>query len=375
LEETVLRELSVHQLRGLHDFTMNGLGRVNLLVGANNCGKTTVLEALHILLRAGDPGALWSALQWRGEDVIARRASRSAQEMDVGHLFQGHEIEVGSAFRVIGRNDSEILTLDARIVEAPLPERMQLTLPVDPAEPEPQPRPASAFAISLQWNRDDPLIIPLTQAGGLSPDRWIQQRVRRSPDDEARPVELVTTRALDAQGTVSRLEDVVLTENEDILLRALRSIEPGIERIAPLGSALRAREGRGGIAVKLADMKHRIPLGSMGDGMWRMLGIALSVVSASGGVLLIDEIDTGLHYSVMGDMWRLVHDAATRLNVQVFAATHSRDCTQSLAAIVEAGEAPRPEVTIQRIERGNPHAVAFTDDEIRIAAEIGAEVR
>jgi predicted ATPase len=99
------------------------------------------------------------------------------------------------------------------------------------------------------------------------------------------------------------------------------------------------------------------------------------VVRAGGGVLLIDEIDTGLHYSVMGDMWRLVYDAAKRLDVQVFAATHSRDCTQSLAAIVEAGEAPRPEVTIQRIERGNPHAVAFTDDEIRIAAEIGAEVR
>jgi predicted ATPase len=113
----------------------------------------------------------------------------------------------------------------------------------------------------------------------------------------------------------------------------------------------------------------------MGDGMWHMLGIALSVVRAQGGVLLIDEIDTGLHYSVMGDMWRLVHDAAKRLDVQVFAATHSRDCYQSLAAIVEAGAASRPEVTIQRIERGNPRAVAFTDDEIRIAAEIGAEVR
>jgi predicted ATPase len=367
----VLRELSVQQLRGLRDFTMSGLGRVNLLVGANNCGKTTVLEALHILLRAGDPGALWSALQRRGEDVQTRRAARSAQEMDVGHLFQGHEIDLGSAFRVTGRNDSQSLTFEAQIVEAPRGERMQLELPVDLAEAGP----GSAFAIALRWNRDEALPIPLTQAGGLIFGRWGPKWIRKSPDDEARPVELMTAGALDAEATVSRLEDVVLTENEDILLRALRSIEPGIERIAPLGSALRHREGRGGIAVKLADMKHRIPLGSMGDGMWRMLGIALSVVSARGGVLLIDEIDTGLHYSVMADMWRLVHDAATRLDVQVFAATHSRDCTQSLAAIVEAGHTPRPEVTIQRIERGNPRAVAFTDDEIRIAAEIGAEVR
>jgi hypothetical protein len=356
----VLHEVSVQQFRGLCDFTMSGLGRVNLLVGANNCGKTTVLEALHILLRAGDPSALWSALYRRGEDVQAPRAAQSAvQEMDVGHLFAGHEIDLGSAFRVTGRNESKILTLDAKIVEAPLPERLQLTRPVDPAEPEPQAEPSGAFAIALRWNGDDALTIPLTRSGGLSPDYWAPLRVRRSPDDEARPVEFVTTGALDAQDTVSRLEDVVLTENEDVLLRALRSIEPGIERIAPLGSTLRRRGGRGGIAVKLAATKHRIPLGSMGDGMWRMLGIALSVVRAGGGVLLIDEI----------------HDAAKRLDVQVFAATHSRDCTQSLAAIVEAGDAPRPEVTIQRIERGNPRAVAFTDDEIRIAAEIGAEVR
>src|SRR5262249_47787330 len=127
LEEAVLRELSVQRFRGLRDFTMSSLGRVNLLVGANNCGKTSVLEALHILLRAGDPGALWSALYRRGEDVQAPLAARSAQEMDVGHLFEGHEIDLGSAFRVTGRNDTESLTLDAQIVEAPLPERLQLT--------------------------------------------------------------------------------------------------------------------------------------------------------------------------------------------------------------------------------------------------------
>src|SRR5580693_1870751 len=112
----------------------------------------------------------------------------------------------------------------------------------------------------------------------------------------------------------------------------------------------------------------------MGDGMWRMLGIALSLVRAKGGVLLVDEIDTGLHYTVMEEMWRLVHDAAKRFDVQVFAATHSRDCYQSLAAIVQAEAPDRPEVTIQRIERGNPHAVAFTDQEIAVAAKIGAEV-
>src|SRR5262249_34321718 len=81
LEKAVLHELSVQKFRGLRDFTMSGLGRVNLLVGANNCGKTTVLEALHILLRAGDPWALWSALSRRGEDVQTPPAVRPNREM------------------------------------------------------------------------------------------------------------------------------------------------------------------------------------------------------------------------------------------------------------------------------------------------------
>jgi len=127
--------------------------------------------------------------------------------------------------------------------------------------------------------------------------------------------------------------------------------------------------------VKLRGVKNRIPLGSMGDGMWRMLGIALCLVRAKGGVLLIDEIDTGLHYAVMEKMWHLVYDTAKRLDVQVFAATHSSDCYQSLAAVVHEKELSAPEITIQRIERGNPRAVPFADNEIKVVAASRIEVR
>ena len=108
--------------------------------------------------------------------------------------------------------------------------------------------------------------------------------------------------------------------------------------------------------------------------MWRMLGLALSLVNAKGGVLLVDEIDTGLHYSVMGDMWRMVSERAAALNVQVFATTHSRDCYESLAVIVTADSKPLG-VTIQRIESERGHAVGLSNDEIVAAAARGIEVR
>lgn len=106
--------------------------------------------------------------------------------------------------------------------------------------------------------------------------------------------------------------------------------------------------------------------------MWRMLGLALSLANAERGVLLVDEIDTGLHFSVMEDMWRMINSQAGSLSVQVFATTHSRDCYESLAAIAtsEPGD-----VTIQRIDRSQAEAVRFSSEAILAAAERGIEVR
>jgi AAA15 family ATPase/GTPase len=129
------------------------------------------------------------------------------------------------------------------------------------------------------------------------------------------------------------------------------------------------------MVVRLSDHKRRIPIGSMGDGIWRMLGIALSLVNARGGTLLIDEIDTGLHFSAMENMWRLVKETATRLDVQVFATTHSRDCYEALAAISRPDVFENSDISIQRIERGKQQATFFTEQEIVIAAESAIEVR
>ena len=124
--------------------------------------------------------------------------------------------------------------------------------------------------------------------------------------------------------------------------------------------------------LKLREVADRIPIGSLGDGMWRMLGLALAISNADGGVLLVDEIDTGLHHTVMEDMWRMVSERAAALSVQVFATTHSRDCYESLAAIAESGAGG---VTIQRIERSRGEAVSFIDRAIVAAAERNIEVR
>lgn len=231
-----------------------------------------------------------------------------------------------------------------------------------------------AMALHLHWTSGagtKRVQLGISRQGALSLGRVVssQDAVERTPLNS---LVLITTEGLPRQEIISMFESVVLTPSEELVLRAIRTVEPAIERIASTGSQARSytREQRGGLAMMIAG--QRVPIGAMGDGIWRLLSIALALATARGGVLLVDEIDTGLHYSVLVDMWRLVLETARSLDVQVFATTHSRDCYEALAAVSEPG---RTEISLQRIERGKVEAVAFSELEIRQAAERGLEVR
>ncbi|GAK53508.1 Gll3079 protein [Candidatus Moduliflexus flocculans] len=68
----------------------------------------------------------------------------------------------------------------------------------------------------------------------------------------------------------------------------------------------------------------------MGDGMTHLFHIILGLVNARGGILLIDEFENGLHHEIHQQIWELIFDLATQLNVQVFATTHSNDTIEAL---------------------------------------------
>jgi predicted ATP-dependent endonuclease of OLD family len=106
-----------------------------------------------------------------------------------------------------------------------------------------------------------------------------------------------------------------------------------------------------------------------------LLVLAMGVIIGKGTLLLVDEIDTGLHYSTMGEVWRVLADAAKRHDVQVFATTHSWDCVRGLAWLCENHPELRGEVSLQKIEPQLEEAVALDADEIMLAVSQGMEVR
>ena len=169
------------------------------------------------------------------------------------------------------------------------------------------------------------------------------------------PLRFGMASSMTAETAASLFEEIVLRPEEDMVLDALRIIEPSIERIAPARIATdcsgSASSRRSSIFVRLKGVKDRIPIVSMGDGIGRLLGLALNVAHTENGILLIDEIDTGLHHTVMKEMWKFLYAVARTYNVQVFATTHSRDCYESLATVCRESVSDNSDVTIQRIER------------------------
>lgn len=367
--------IRIQGYRGLDSFRMQGLGRVNLLVGANNCGKTSVLECIELLRSPGTPSVLWDIARRRGEwgyssdeDSTVPLEART-DSLDISHLFANHELrgqirieaDRSDEIAAAGWNDRVTVCVEGPTVRdrdewgAEVPEG---------AEDE-------RLVLNIEWSDpDDHYNVVLTDEGLLFRPR----RATRGRNGSSQTVQFVRTSGMTAADVVRTFSKFVLTPKEEAITQALRIVEPAIERIAPVADDRRRfyRDSPGGVVLKLREVVDRVPIGSVGDGMWRMLGLALSLANAEGGVLLVDEIDTGFHFSVMEDMWRMINEQAGTLSVQVFATTHSRDCYESLAAIAKSDPG---DVTIQRIDRKRKEAVRFSREAILAAAERGIEVR
>ena len=106
-------------------------------------------------------------------------------------------------------------------------------------------------------------------------------------------------------------------------------------------------------------------LSTMGDGINRILTIILAMLNCKGGTLLLDEFETGLHYSVQDELWKIIFMLAEELDIQVFVTTHSNDCVNSFARVNAKNEG-----MVIRLEerRGNVISVSYTNNEELIFA-------
>jgi AAA15 family ATPase/GTPase len=358
----MLKSLKIKNFRCFEEFDLPQLGRVNLLVGKNNSGKTSILEAIHIL----DSFTLMpfrAAIERRGEYSDDIRENRNIYA--INHFCFGHEFLPTKEIHISGEAtdgyDSFVLSMiqsmaneeKTKLFKYPELESLKNSLVFEWASTGSDSE--AMYTTPLNISRD------VSSFENSLANNHRNMFVAISSTQMFQAVEL--------------FNQIVITPQEEILYEALRFIEPKIERIAPISIALQeAKTGQHGGFVVAVDGK-RVPIGSMGDGIWRMLEITLAMVNIPGGTLLIDEIDTGLHFSVMIDLWKLICKTAEKLDIQVFATTHNSDCWKSLAEVANSDDIASGDITIHRIERGKKASIVFNEQEMAIAAERDIEVR
>lgn len=366
----MITSFRIHGYRGFDDFELSELRQINLLVGENNGGKTSILEAIHLLQSQGSPSAIRSAMYRRGEVFSGGVEDEQPRpHLDVCHLFHGHQIAGGAGFRLESSGKSRDRLLEVDVLEPSDYENkdvFQIDLP---------PRLEGSNILFFSGSPEPVIaVLALTSKDGLSVEQF-DRFERSNTGEDLLPVFFVTTETQSAEFLARHWKSVALTEEEDLLIEALQVLEPRVERIALLGDRPFFRSSKSGVIVRMKGERTPVPLGSMGDGMWRMLTLVLATIRSQNGILLVDEIDTGLHHTIMSDMWRLVISTAQRLNVQVFATTHSLDCVNSLANVIAEQDTPSESVTIQRIEKERSRSIAYSENEMVVAANRGTEMR
>jgi AAA15 family ATPase/GTPase len=105
----------------------------------------------------------------------------------------------------------------------------------------------------------------------------------------------------------------------------------GLKKILPLINNIEVNPSSSTEPILLIsqdDIDTLLPLATFGDGFLKLFRLLISIIIHSGKRLMIDEIDTGIHYSRMKDFWKILIESSIDNQVQLFATTHSKEALQ-----------------------------------------------
>lgn len=372
MSELLLPSLRVVNYRGFRDLHVSRLGRVNLLVGRNNIGKTSLLEAIWLYARRGASPVIREILARRDESQlpIASDAGGAIEpERSLRYLFFSRPQQIVPGISIhIGAGDSSqsfSLTLQAYRLEEDGAFSRRVIVPPEQYDLEEGAR----LGVVIQLGEQ---ILPPRDA------RQIFRRGTISPIVSGENAAIMVPADGPNRAQIAAWRDRSIIEGKkQHVLRALRLITPEVEDIDLVsGIALdpQTQEPERIPVVKLQGVDEFITLRSLGDGMTRLFTLALALVNAQDGVLLVDEIESGLHYSIQPEMWRLIIEIAAEINVQVFAATHSKDCIDAFSKVIN--EHPEEGVLIRLGRKGSEIiATSFDEEELETATDQDIEVR
>ncbi|MEN8215981.1 MAG: AAA family ATPase [Pseudomonadota bacterium] len=330
----MLNSLYIKKFRLFKELKIERLRRVNLFVGKNNSGKTCLLEALHLYAKNASPDSLYQLISERGEnwkrEGVLDEHCGSIPEMSnpLRYLFYNYQFpEVGKPGIEMGSLKSIEKSLKLGI--GAYHHDGQRLIRIDESQLSNNP----LTHVELVIEKGDEAI-PLLRLNGeslFSPPILNKAKLN---------VQLISTKPLNRQ-TLARLWDninVQLSSRKEVF-KGLQLIDERIEEVVLVGYLDEPNQVDNIMPVLIYhDSEEKRLITNLGEGISRVFYIILALVNARDGFLLIDEFENGLHWKVQAKLWEMIFNLAKKLDVQIFATTHSQDCVQSFYAVWETQE-------------------------------------
>ncbi|MBE7473653.1 MAG: ATPase [Anaerolineae bacterium] len=347
----MFRSFTIKNFRCFHNFSMEPLERVNLIAGKNNTGKTSLLEALFLHIGSNNPALPLRINAFRGIEQMAIEADEMW-----GWLFFSKRIEETIELTSLSE-DNIRRVLRIFLTE---PEKAQLAASGNGSATSSK----TIESITTAVGPHD-LTLQYEDTGGQSGTSraFIVSdgvKTERAPLTPSPVGVFLSTRVRFPTEDAERFSKLDAIGRQNEVLTTLSFLEPRLKRLAVLV--------RGGAPMINGDIGvgELVPLPLMGEGVVRLASIVLAIANAQNGTVLIDEVENGLHYSVMVNVWKAIAFAARQSNTQIFATTHSWECIR--AAHEAFSESDIYDFRLHRLDRADSEIRAVTYDQDMLAA-------
>ena len=345
----------VENFRCFKKLILPSLARINLIAGVNNVGKTALLEALFLHAGASNPELSLKLNAFRGIEKM-KVAVGKWEDYPWFSLFR--QFDISKPIELASHKEANAFqSVHLRAITAPA-ELKALSKKI-----EYEITPSGMLELQYQDEKGikGPFYLILDQRG-----------IRFEP---AAPSFSLSTFFLSSRKRPTFEEEAELFGDlekkgkQELISQTLKILEPRLRRLSMIYTP--------GQPILHGDigLEEPLPLPFMGEGMVRLANIAIRVGNAAGGIVLLDEIENGLHHTVLREVWKAIAEAARQFNTQVFATTHSRECIAAAhQAFVESGTY---DFRLHRLDRINHEirAVTYDQESLQASLEMNLEVR
>ncbi len=274
-----LTEIEIEEFKCFKGFKASGFKRVNLIGGKNNIGKTALLEAMYVNVRAKDVSYLVNA-------ILSVKITRELPNLvGLGRPLEEKDLLVFLEFHKRYSVKSNLIKQDFHVLLKEL--KKQYSFSVDKKN------------IVVDASE-------INMASFLS---------------ENKAENITYFSQIKQDSALSHLFQIIQRKNkEDDLNIFIKEFDGGIERFKVIGNSPQCE----------TNGEYR-DITEFGDGLKSYISIICALYACENGYLFIDEIDNGIHYTQLDRLWEIILELSEKNHCQVFASTHSKEMIDSFA--------------------------------------------